>query len=74
MEAVTERYVDVYRSGGEYHFVVYTPGQKGGRNQPTFCGRLPRWLDQAGWFKLGDPRGRVIYERACPECSAGLVI
>lgn len=71
---MSDQHVDVYRSGDEYHFVVYTPGVKGGRKQPTICGRRPEWLDQAAWFKLGDKRGRVHYDRACDECRAGLVI
>lgn len=60
--------VDLYQDDeGRFHYVAYEPGtvRKG---VPTLCGQSTQAMRHAAWFKLGDPRGRVHYDRACHEC------
>ncbi len=69
--------VDLYEDNeGDYHYFPFEPGVPNARREAVaLCGRfLGADLRPGAWFRVGDKRGRVHYDRGCSECRAKLVI
>ncbi len=59
---------------GSFHYQVFLPGSEDNKLNPTICGLSIIGMKTRAWFRVGDSRGGVHYERACESCREGMKI
>lgn len=70
---MTDGVVHVYQDNeGIFHYQVRAYRQKNAKSGPALCWLSVSDMRQVSWFDVGDPRGKVHYERACGDCRDAL--
>lgn len=65
--------LDLYQSAdGCFHYEVHEAGER--RARIALCGAPTSTMATRAWFRVGDRRGGVHYDRACDTCRDLLAV